>query len=306
MQPKIVKSPSYKRWCPTRIHFGSTTVHPVWTCKVQMYTNDVQIHYSYTLGLVEDATERINEDLCLIASWSMKNKLMLNSNKTQAILISRSSIDTQSLPKLCIEGLVLPYVSSVKNLGVIFNENLNWGDHIAKTVSKVYGSLRALYKIGNWLPFRIKTMLIKTLLFPIIFYAYPVFCDLDSYSFRKLNVAINRTVRYAYNIGRREHISGYVKAFLGMELQKYLQYKTLTFLFTLKENKVPEYLFQRLQYTSSSERSRSFVTPISNYTVTQKQFFVYSIRLWNSLPLYIRRSSNIRDFEKKLKQHFCT
>lgn len=64
---------------------------------------------------------------------------MLNENKTDNNI--SLDIDFNSLPHMEVTWVVLPFFSKVKNLGIIFNCNLNWNDtadDICKTGFPVY------------------------------------------------------------------------------------------------------------------------------------------------------------------------
>ena len=58
-------------------------------------------------------------DITAISEWITENHLSLQPSKCSTMLISRKRPNTDALPLLYVEGLPLPYVSSVKYLGVI-------------------------------------------------------------------------------------------------------------------------------------------------------------------------------------------
>ena len=76
---------------------------------------------------------QINEDLEYIRKWLGMNKLSLNVNKTEYIVIGTK----QRLNKIKevnfdvnISGIPLKRVHTCKHLGVIIDENLPWREHI--------------------------------------------------------------------------------------------------------------------------------------------------------------------------------
>ena len=60
------------------------------------------------------------------------NKLQLNGDKTQIVLVSapRANSGVSDLVHVQIDGHPIPFSTSVKNLGVIFDKQLNMEAHV--------------------------------------------------------------------------------------------------------------------------------------------------------------------------------
>ena len=100
-----------------------------------LYADDTQIYISLT---TPDACRSLNQlrDCLQDVSLSMKNsKLKLNANKTEFIIIGtvtqRAKLDG-FFPTHILNQIVTP-APSVSNLGVNFDESLNFKQHISKT-----------------------------------------------------------------------------------------------------------------------------------------------------------------------------
>jgi hypothetical protein len=55
-------------------------------CKYHIYVDDVQLYISGRYDVMADCVARLNDDLARIHGWSMSNGLLLNPNKTMAML----------------------------------------------------------------------------------------------------------------------------------------------------------------------------------------------------------------------------
>ncbi len=91
--------------------------------------------------------EKLEKDLNNVHMWLLANKLTLNVNKTDYMLIGsrqrQSQINTELT--LSIGSESIKRVSTTKTLGVIVDECITWKDHIdkvAKKASKGIGILR--------------------------------------------------------------------------------------------------------------------------------------------------------------------
>jgi hypothetical protein len=97
---------------------------------------------------VQDAQIAIadmNNDLCRIRNWCFENLLLLNPDKTELIVYGSRQM-VSKLPKfqLSLLGKELFPAQFVKDLGVTFDRNLNFNEHILKTVSSCMSNLNFL------------------------------------------------------------------------------------------------------------------------------------------------------------------
>ena len=91
----------------------------------------------------------------MVKNWFLQNSLMLNMNKTQLLNIFRISS-----PSVIIVSMTIIPCNKVKNLGFIFNDNLNVSDKIANVCKSTNYQLYKIRSIRTFLPFRISKMLI--------------------------------------------------------------------------------------------------------------------------------------------------
>ena len=85
-----------------------------------------------------------------VITWSEKNGLLLNKDKTKILPITgkRSSIS----PIILNEDISKYFVSFARNLGVIFDTTLNWNNHINNIIKKGYMTFHLIKRfIDQWL-----------------------------------------------------------------------------------------------------------------------------------------------------------
>ena len=92
----------------------------------------------------EEIEEKLETDLNNVHNWLLINKLTLNVQKTEYMLIgSRQKLShVKSDPDLHIGSEGISRVSSTKTLCVLVDENITWGNHIdyvAKNAAKGIG-----------------------------------------------------------------------------------------------------------------------------------------------------------------------
>ena len=98
----------------------------------------------------EEATERCNAVLDRFNTYFTYNKLTVNESKTKYMIFRKRQIrmtQTNNSKKLCItmNNIVLEETSTIKFLGVIINNKLNWTDHKIYVKTKVCKSIGIMY-----------------------------------------------------------------------------------------------------------------------------------------------------------------
>lgn len=109
-----------------------------------------------------------NEDLNRANNWATENDLRQNSSKSTSLIISRSGMAGNSWRQVNINGTEIPYTD--KNLGIWFDERLNWNNYILTLCGKLNGSVCQLRKIAWTLPCVTRLRLVKSLVVPLFSY----------------------------------------------------------------------------------------------------------------------------------------
>ena len=234
-----------------------------------------------------------------VHKWTTQNGLSVNPTKSKCLCIGNASIDIFNLPLLIFNNDPIEYVNKAKNLGITFNNKLTFDDHINVTVGKIYGILRPLRCAQSYTPRNIRILLAKTFVMPILLYGCELFANCSSESKRKLKVAFNNLTRYVYKLAPFESISDHSERLYGYNFETLLNLRTLLFLYRILTVKEPAYLFERFQWLRSS-RTRQLLVPCHNRSSSEKHFLLYSIELWNGLPLTLRTNQSWTCFRKHL------
>ena len=82
----------------------------------------------------------------------IRNKLhQLNQGKIEALLVATSSSDKDLPASIQIGSSVVPFVKSVRNLGVILDSRLSMKEHINKVCQMAYWELGRISSIRQYL-----------------------------------------------------------------------------------------------------------------------------------------------------------
>ena len=94
-----------------------------------------------------------------------------------------------------------------------------------------------------------------------------------------------------------------------LKLSEFVKYKTAIVVFDLFPGILPIQLQRRLTKYSSvhcRRQNKSFVIVQVRTNVTAMCLSLYVVKLWNTLPVYIKNCTSVNIFRKCLNQHFLT
>lgn len=263
-----------------------------------LYADDLQLYIHFDIKELERTIRLMNEDLNAISLWTRQHGLKINETKTKTIIIGNRRILSQfqlsNIPHVEINGHRLEYCNSVTNLGITFNENLDWTEHVTKTCNRVFAGVHSLKRFGSLIPFREKVMLVKTLIFPHFYYGDVVTHDMTVALSERLQRAQNYCVRYIFGLEWDQHISPYYEQLGLLRLHKTRAYHILMLLHKVLMTETPQYLKSKFQYNDEINRratrhgSTTLRIPHHRTVVYNKSFCVTACRLWNRLPVRVR------------------
>ena len=117
-----------------------------------LYADDSQLYVSFASGDSAAALNGLQSCLASVQSWMSTNKLKLNPDKTEFLLIGNERQRSKYLSMFSIEllGVKTNPAKSARNLGVIFDKNFTFHSHISAVCSSFY-HMRDLWRIRRHL-----------------------------------------------------------------------------------------------------------------------------------------------------------
>ena len=118
-----------------------------------LYADDTQLYISFSADNSESSFHRLQQCLVSVQDWVTTNKLKLNPNKTEFLLIGHERQRLKYLPMFPITLLGSETYPSktVRNLGIVFDENFNFRTHINNVCKLSYYHIRDLRRIRRHL-----------------------------------------------------------------------------------------------------------------------------------------------------------
>jgi hypothetical protein len=157
----------------------------------------------YITGIQGPLRYKFQLGLTAVGSWCQRWNIKIKEGKTQAIYFSKRL----RMPEddLQLNGWNIPFVNSVKYLGVVFDRRMTWRLHIEKIAAKALGTYIRAYSIfkSKHLNANIKLIMYRALMRSIMTYAFPTWKFAADTHLTKLQRLQNRFLRAIGNLDRR-------------------------------------------------------------------------------------------------------
>ena len=118
---------------------------------------------------LSNLVSQCNSELEKFYVWTKANKLSLNISKTNCLLVSNRTHPLVT-PQIYFNNSELHFKTSVKFLGIIVDNNLNFSDHIKSVKNKISKSIGILNRIKFLVPPEILRNLYFSLIYPYLNY----------------------------------------------------------------------------------------------------------------------------------------
>jgi hypothetical protein len=275
-----------------------------------LYADDTQLYISFSSSDTTNSLLTLSSALDSVYSWLTCNRLSVNPSKTEFLLVGtrqqRSKIASASLS---FRNNVLTPSTHVRNLGVIFDADLSFKNHISALSSSSFHQIRQLRQIRSSLDTNTTAMLATSLVTTKLDYCNSLFFHLPSTSISRLQRIQNSLARVVVpSTKRSHHISPVLKKLHWLPISQRITYKVASLTFKTIHYKQPSYLFNLLSPYTPSINLRSsgrhlLTIPLVTSELGRRAFSYAAPFVWNSLPLSLRSSPSITSFLPLLKTY---
>ena len=234
-------------------------------------------------GLQLDFLDLVQGKACIqyVRSWMCQNKLKLNDSKTEFLIIGTPrQVSKLKINDITVGNSVVRPSDTVRNLGVSFDSCLNMEAQISNTCKSAFYMLYNLRRIRKYLDQTNAETLIHAFISSKIDYCNCLLYGLPDTQIMKLQRIQNACARLVCNTSKVCHIT---------PLLKNLAWKANTFSHNLRSSKDTLLLKPPTQLTKITLGDRAFICAAP--------------KLWNSLPVSVRKAESLLSFKTLLKTH---
>ncbi len=219
------------------------------------YADDTQLYLSFR---PDDPTvaARISGCLANISAWMKENHLQLNLAKTE-LLVFPATPTLQHDFMIQLGSSTITPSASVRNLGVIFDDQLTFKEHIAKTSRSCRFALQNIRKIRSFLTEHAAQLLVQALVISRLDYCNALLAGLPSITIKPLQMIQNAAARLIFNEPKRAHVTPLFVSLYWLPVAARIQFKTLMHAYKTTTGSAPTYFHSLLQIYIPSRSLRS-------------------------------------------------
>ena len=278
--------------------------------EILFFADDTLLYATHTSDNIDLVQTSLQKDLDSIFDYGREWAITFNTDKTiQQTFTNRATANT---PNLVFGNASIPVHDSHKHLGLTFSKDLHFHDHINELTKKINRALSPLYPIAKCTPRHILAQIYTTYIQPYFDYSDVVYdghiTTTDSLRLQRLQNRAARLVTGAHFRTSTDRL----RRDLGwdpLDARRRIHKLTLYYKLRNTQSNHPSYITSIIPQTRQHDTDRilrnadSQSQPQNRLTSFQRSFVPATTKLWNQLPLHIRKAKSLSEFKRALKDN---
>ena len=200
---------------------------------------------------------------------------------------------------------------SIKNLGVIIEENLTFDEHAQNVCKASYYHIRGQRHIRAVISKDTACTVASAIIGSRLDYCNAILVGISEANLNKLQCIQNTLARVITETRRHDHISPVLTDLHWLPIHARIAYKIAMLVFKIREVKQPMYLAELIEDYKPARELRStsrllLKESCIKTTTGQRSFHFAAAKIWNGLPDHIISVNSFDTFKKHLKTHLHT
>jgi hypothetical protein len=281
------------------------------------YADDHQLYLSFRPSPTTnqlDAVTAMEKCVSELRAWMITNWLMVNDSKTEVMLIgTKQQLERVQISSIKVGEDDIQPVTSVRNLGVIFDSHLKMDLHVTKACQRAYYHLHNIRRIRKYLTDDATCSIIHAFVTSQIDYCNSLLSGLPANLIKKVQRVQNTAARLVCKLRKYERITPAFITLHWLPVRYRIIFKVVLLVHKGIHGKAPLYIKEMLvmksnpRYDTRSNDACILTIPKHrSSTLGARAFAVQGPKQWNDLPTDLRLCSDTDEFKRKLKTHLFT
>ena len=275
------------------------------------YADDTQLYITFPPTDHTQALARMEDYVQNAKAWLCDNGLVMNDNKSQAIIIRSSSLRTPtSLTRVNICGQLVDTSPVIRDLGFTIDINLTMTSQVANVCRYAYYHLSRIAKIRDSISTTVRKSIIHGLVTSRIDYGNAILFGISDLHVHGLEMVQRYAARIVMQIrrGDRQSITTILRQLHWLPVRKRIECKLLALVHRALNDGTPEYIAALLLQHAPRRSLRSAGGLLLEVPKVNLECFGHRVQgvfacagptLWNNLPRNMRDNGNLAPFKKQ-------
>jgi hypothetical protein len=242
--------------------------HIISSCNTHHHlcADDTQLYISLSTTSFSDKISQLETTTSSVQNWMTSNFLSLNPSKTEFLFHGLpQQLPKLQNPKISLPGnVVLSPVTSARNLGIIFDSNMSFSEHISAISKSCFQHIRDLWRIRNTMNLSTTCTIASSLIHSKLDYCNSLLLNLPASSLKRLQFVLNSVARAVTNTSKFSHITPILQSLHWLKIELRIHYKILSLTHKAVDTNRATYLrslltVQDLRNTRSAPLSHWFI-----------------------------------------------
>ena len=278
----------------------------------QSFADDTQLYKSFYQSEIWSAVTCLQESISGIKQWMTQNKLKLNDDKTEALLLRNPRLfQSSDMPSSIVVGNSQVHFShSARDLGYTISDTMSVDIHVTNVCRSAYLAIRQIASIRQFLTVDATKKLVSALVLSRLDYCNSLLAGSPKYVIDRLQRVQNSAARLILKSRKRDHITPLLKSLHWLPVQSRINYKLSILCHNFLSGTAPKYFDDLLsvyvpsrQLRSSADLRTLNVSKVRTKSYGERSFSYCAPKQWNSLPAQLRNIQSTSSFKKCLKTH---
>ena len=166
-------------------------------CSSEYYVDDTKLYASFRLEDCQYTATLMNCDLVRVRNWCFNNHLLLNPEKTKLMVFGSRQMRSR-MPdfRLSLLGRDIVPSLTIKDLGVTFDPEISFDDHIMNTVSTCMSCLGQIKRVKHAFDKQTLITAINALVFSKLYYCCNVWSNTTDKNLHKFCAEITSRTKF--------------------------------------------------------------------------------------------------------------
>lgn len=271
--------------------------------EVNLFADDTVLFFAG--DNIDECFNVMNAELVCFTEWLRLKKLQLNVSKTKCMLVTTRRTNENSR-RVQIDGEEIERVETIKYLGVMLDEKLNFNEHIDYTIRKAARKFGVLCRISRYLTTEAKINVYTSLIAPHFDYCASILFLATRQQLKRMQILQSKVMRLILKCDRLTPRQRMLESLQWMSVRQRIEYNTLVFVFRVTKGMAPQYLTSTVKYGRdihqyNTRGADDLRLQFCRKACTQNSLFYKGFSLFNQLPEEAKIARNINEFKNLCK-----